>query len=410
MKKTKPEQITRSVILYPISFLVLLGLLTISCNNEDELITKESIIGYVQKGPYINGSALTLAELNNKLNPSGKVFSTQIADNQGSFEINDLSLSSKYVELRADGFYFNEILGGISSAQLTLFSIADVSDQNSINVNLLTQLEKGRVEYLMEEGLSFTVAKKQAQGEVLNIFFIDNSEMRNSELLDISREGEDNAAMLAVSLILQGHRSVGDLTEFLANISNDIREDGVLDNPDLEAQIINSSKLLNLNEIRSHLASRYNELGVQATIPDFEYYINQFNDSTVLVPTVSFTYPDSGYYGPNILNLTDTIYEADYSDNGIGRPDEPHSCMKVILPSPASKIKVTIEGKRIAVYYSQGWVSNWDPSVNDNYVFHAEGQITADLKIHFSDPGTATIKIYENNLELYPRVKVITLK
>ena len=303
MVESKLFQRIPAIIRQLLPMLIVLAISSTGCRKDDELIIKESLIGYVQKGPYINGSAITLAELNNKLSPSGKVFSTQIVNNQGSFELNDLSLNSKYVELRADGFYFNEIWGDMSSAQLTLFAIADVKDQNSINVNLLTQLEKGRVEYLIGQGLSFLEAKKQSQGEILSIFYMDNTEMRNSEVLNISQEGEDNAALLAVSLILQGYRSVGDLTELLGNINNDIKEDGVLDNPNLKAQLINSAKLLSLDEIRSNLENRYNELGVNGPIPNFEFYINQFNDSSDFVQTVSFTYPTTGLFGLNVLNL-----------------------------------------------------------------------------------------------------------
>ncbi len=84
--------------------------------------------------------------------------------------------------------------------------------------------------------------------------------------------------------------------------------------------------------------------------------------------------------------------------------------MKVTFPELTSKVKVTIERKRIAVYNNQGWTTNFSIYTYNDYVFQAEGQTTADLKIHFCDPGQVTIKIYENNLELYPRVKVITLK
>ena len=48
--------------------------------------SKESFKGYIQKGPYINGSSVTITQLDEEMNQTGKVFSTQIIDNSGNFE------------------------------------------------------------------------------------------------------------------------------------------------------------------------------------------------------------------------------------------------------------------------------------------------------------------------------------
>ena len=48
-----------------------------------------------------------------------------------------------------------------------------------------------------------------------------------SEYLDISQPGDKNAILLAISVILQGYLSVAELSELLANITTDIREDGL---------------------------------------------------------------------------------------------------------------------------------------------------------------------------------------
>lgn len=50
--------------------------------------------------------------------------------------------------------------------------------------------------------------------------------------------GDDNAILLAVSLILQGYPYTSNLSELLAKISTDIREDGVLKNPALGSILI----------------------------------------------------------------------------------------------------------------------------------------------------------------------------
>ena len=247
------------------------------CKKDDEpAYSLNKLSGFVQKGPYINGSAITVTELNENLNPTGKTFSSQIFDNKGSFEVNEVSLNSMYVEIRADGFYFDEIKGEKSAAQLTLFGLADISNKNTINVNILTQLEKRRVEYLVEQGLAFRDAKVQAQSEVLNAFGFEYENMSSSELLDISQQEERNAILLAISIILQANRSVGDLTELIANISNDLSEDGVLNSDILKSGLLNQARSIDTLSVRENLESRYESMGGEATFPDFEKYLRHY--------------------------------------------------------------------------------------------------------------------------------------
>lgn len=320
---------------------VLLILLFISgCKKEDEPAYKiDKLSGLVQKGPYINGTAITVAELDENLDPTGKTFSTQIVDNKGSFEVNNVELVSPYVEIRADGFYFDEVKGEKSAAQLTLFGLADVSDQSTINVNILTQLEKSRVKNLMGEGLSFSESKSQAQTDVLNIFGIEYEDMSSSELLDISQEDEENAILLAISLMVQGNGSVGDLTELLANINTDIREDGVLNSIILDSMLITQARSLKASEIRKNLTDRYALLGVEALISDFEKYVGNFlpgglnvsytstdvtcngqNDGAINLSVEGGTSPYSyiwsdGETGNSISNLEPGIYSVTITDS-----------------------------------------------------------------------------------------------
>ena len=264
---------------------LLLPLLFLAGCQDDEEVTQDqkqplvSIEGYVQKGPFINGTAITASELSDQLVTTGKNFNTQIIDNKGSFSLKDIELASHYVQLQAQGFYFDEVRGEKSAAQLTLFALANVSNASSVNVNLLSHLEKDRVTYLMqEEDKTFEAAKQQAQQEILAIFGIEKTNMTASELLDISQDGEDNAILLAVSAILQANNSIAELSELLANLITDIREDGTLDSETTAGKLRTQAMGLDLPAIRKHLEARYEELGVSAIIPNFEQYIDSDGD------------------------------------------------------------------------------------------------------------------------------------
>lgn len=160
------------LILFSVMLMVL-----ISCENEDFLnkttpVFKECISGTVQKGPFLNGTSITISELNADFIQTGKVFNTQIADNKGSFQFDQLYLSTQYVELKATGYYYNEITGKNSPSQLTLYALSDLSDKSSLNVNLLSHLERDRMIHLLSNGVSFNEAKVQAQKEVFEHLFV----------------------------------------------------------------------------------------------------------------------------------------------------------------------------------------------------------------------------------------------
>ena len=361
-------------------------LMTYSCEEEqvnETNLNLEKVSGFVQKGPYLNGTAMTISELTDDLIPTGKNFTSQILDNKGTFEIKNVNLSSQYVEIKADGFYFNEVTNSNSSAQLTLFALSDLSNKSSLNVNILSNLEKNRVDYLVSNGIIFSVAKKQAQTEILSIFEINNYVTSESEQLDITKSGDDNAILLAVSVILQGYLSVSDLSELLANISTDIREDGQLNSQSLGSTLINNAKTIKLETVRNNLVSRYEELGLTVSIPDFEKYVNQFIDSTDFEFTNFIEYPQTGLYGTNLLDKSNTVYS------------QGNHSLNAILPNGTS-LKVKIQGNNWLYPVSQDW-SGWEKS-DGTFTSKKTGEI--DLKILLESDTTSTktkIYVYEND-------------
>ena len=271
-------------------------------------IKKDKISGLVQKGPYINGTQIIMYVLDDKLAQTGKVFNTQITDNKGSFELTNIELSSKFVQLAANGYYFNESSNAITIAPLQLNALTDITDASTINVNILTHLEKRRVEYLVKAGKTFTEAKKTAQQEIQAIFGIQIAQSAVSEKLDIATAGDANAILLAISLIIQGDLSVGDMSEILATISADLEDDGLMTNTAAMTKLIKNAKSLKLDSIRQNLVKRYQDLAVTAVIPEFEKYINVFLLQSAKKPSAESKIPTK------ILNHTSRL-------NGIVNPN-----------------------------------------------------------------------------------------
>lgn len=369
-------------------------------------LSSNNIRGCVQKGPYLNGTAITISELSSDMIPTGKNFSSQIIDNKGTFEIKNVEFSSAFVELKADGFYFNEIGNENSSAQLTLYALSDITDSTNLNVNILTTMEKSRVYYLISNGSTFKEAKKQAQAEILEIFKIQKSDINVSEYLDISLPGDDNAILLAISAIIQGYLSVAELSELLANIATDIRADGILNSNTLGENLINNARVLKTSEIRSNLKNRYESLGLNASIPDFEKYIKQFIDSTDYIPTNNITYPKTFNSKTNILVDSSFIVEP-----GI------FYTMAAFLPKGTS-IKILCKpssgydwGAAGFAFEGTGYI--FENNYPDNMIYTATGNdLTISIPLMFGEsapvvPTSIDLIIYENNSIDPTRIKTV---
>jgi hypothetical protein len=88
-----------------------------ACSEDDPLnagnepISKEEINGFVQKGPFINGTEISLFELDAELNQTGTNYTTQVLDNTGAYSFQNVDLNYPIAEFKADGFYYNEITG-----------------------------------------------------------------------------------------------------------------------------------------------------------------------------------------------------------------------------------------------------------------------------------------------------------
>ena len=91
--------------------------------------------GYVQKGPFSLGSSMTVQELDGALSPTGEQYTTQTTDDLGSFSLAS-EIGSRYVEVIAEGYYFNEISGDLSIAPLTLWGVSDLENGEEININV----------------------------------------------------------------------------------------------------------------------------------------------------------------------------------------------------------------------------------------------------------------------------------
>jgi hypothetical protein len=300
---------------------------------------KVTINGVAQKGPFLNGSSVIISELDSEYSQTGKSFNVQIEDNSGKFNIKNIPLVSSFINTRVDGFYYNEITGKKSNAQITLNGIVDISENKDVNLNVLTHLEKARVEYLLANtSLTFKQAKDKAQEEILSIFEIDKVDVNiESEKMDIASNGEGSKVLLAISSILQGYRTEAEFSSLLADIISDIKADGTVDNQSNKSLLVSHAKLLDPATIRTNVLSRYSELNQTPLILDFSSVITDFYQKTSFTTDDEvFEYPEPplGDINPLRGQNLDTIYIPS------------NTFINIMMNSPVENIPITIEFSR----------------------------------------------------------------
>lgn len=399
-------------IFFAITSLLFVFIFLSSCEKDPEIENSKviSISGVVQKGPFNAGASITLYELNEKLIQTGKSFDTQIIDENGAFELKDIELTSQYVLIKADGFYFNEISGENSDTKLTLYALSDITNRNTLNVNILSHLEKPRVENLISNGSSLKEAKITAQQEILKVFNINSPDLLESETLDFTSNGKNNAILLAISSLLQGFRSVGELSELLSQVSNDLKEDGTLDAPALQTTLISQGVYVNPEMVKHNLIEKYTAINMAENIPDFQSYIEQFLINSAFLKEELIQYPEQSLFGINILSSSNSEFK-------LREENIPYSMYVEPFKGLSTKIELSVISGEVgtgAWMYRSNDVNNW--KVYDyNHVEHKQifevidSSKTADLNIVFMAKNiTVEIKYFEGTVVRSREIKVLS--
>lgn len=379
----------------------------VDCGGDCAPCPTYDVEGHAQKGPFLNGSSVMITSLNSTLNQVGITYNTQILDNSGFFFSNGLNLASSYVALRADGFYFNEVCGEPSNAQITLNAVSDLNASPAVNINTLTHLEKARVEYLVANGASFSAAKERALKEILNVFSIDTSGVFPApETMSIANSNASDAILIAITSILQGYRSESEFSDLMANLVTDLRTDGELNSLSLASSLMSHAKVLDTNSIRAHIENRYADLGISVNVPAFGKYIqNYLNYSTHKDEESIIEYPETGLNGTNFLNENDSVFKAmDFYSLTANRPNDCVSLKLVI-----QKLNGTCQYG--CWFYSVSSVQNWNIGAydqsTDTQVYVSTG-LETDLQLGF-EPGRYKLSIFLNDNPIANRVKEIVV-
>ena len=363
-----------------------------------------SFSGKVQKGPFVTGTTITVNELNENLVQTGKSFTTSITSDDGSFSLNNIEMESNLALLSGNGFYFNEVLGQLSSAQITLQAIADLTDEETVNINVLTHITKGRIETLVGNGMSFADAKRQAEGEFQDFLGVTDHFSQGFEQMSIASGGDFNAMLLAFSVILQRPSNnimviptlPAELTWLMTNLSTDFAADGAINNEALVDTLLYNISLQNQVYIRRYIQNYYSGLGLNVEIPDFESYITLFQAAhqesvtEFIYPDIASPAPEIGPEGavPNILVKDVTHF------------DGTQAYVVAAITPLGKSLKVKVTGNvRLDASLNNGWVVT--DYTTDGFTIKAQRQNElVSMLVYLLDEnkdGSATIEYFEDS-------------
>lgn len=247
--------------------------------TEEDVVSQLKLSGYSQKGPFVKGSKVFAYELNNSrdLEQTSRSFVGTIQSNDGAFVIPGVSLVSPCVLLEASGFYYREVTGKVSVAPISLFALTDLMERETANINLLTHIQYYRTKKLvLAANLDVYQARDSSKKEILKTFHIELEKISDLEDLNIFEKGDDNAALLAISIMLQRDSSDAVLTELLSEISVDISEYGAWKDSLKRAEVALWSAKADVSGKFSEFRSNMANWSEEKNIPDFEKYIRSF--------------------------------------------------------------------------------------------------------------------------------------
>ena len=269
--------------------------------EDEELIPDETwaLSGKVQKGPFLDGGTVTVHLLDENLSQTGESYTTEISGDDGSYSF-EKPVGSRYVEVAAIGYFFNENTGSNSSSTLTLKTVADLSSGNAVNLNVLTSISAGRIENLVSDGADFEDARRQAEQEALSVFYIEDYECKSFNSMDIAGNDVSDAILLAASVTVLADRQDSDVSALLSDIASDLASDGKA-GENATSALLEGSKSLDPEAARENLAAYYSRNGFDAVIPDFEDWLDvnangvpDKDDSWLILDEKDFHVSDEG--------------------------------------------------------------------------------------------------------------------
>lgn len=238
------------------------------------------VVGKVEKGPFINGSTISLQSLDVNMLSIGSTYTSTITDNKGTFSFGTKRLNTPLAQINTNGYFYNEVTGDVSNGTIALRAIVNLSDTSFVNVNVLTHLIYQRVLNLVKTGIAFDAANKQAQTELITAFGLQDLFKADVAQISIIDGTYEAGALIAISSLLMNGRSEAQLTEYLSQLSIEFAIDGTFSMTTKENFVKDIANLKPiLSNVSANVIARYNKIGVTVVVKDLSAYVDLINET-----------------------------------------------------------------------------------------------------------------------------------
>ncbi len=273
-----------------------------------------SLAGIAEKGPFRHGTSVKVVELDSvmRLADSDRSHKTCVTSANGSYGFEGLDLVSPYVRVEASGFYRNELTGGLSADLVTLTAVTDLTERDSVNVNMLTHLEAPRTLKIVENtgnNQPIRTVKEQALKDILYSFgikidgFNDASfaqgqqqggfggfgqtapvtKSMTADDISLFDDGEFSAALIAISVMMQRKGSGDEMIAYANGIADRIRGNGNWDDWGARADLADWLMVMDTSGAYRTIRKNLENLG-HGAVPDFETHLRNFWTSAYQFP------------------------------------------------------------------------------------------------------------------------------
>ena len=198
----------------------------------------------------------------------------------GNFSFGSKLFEAPYAELTANGYFFNEVEGELSSQSVNIHvHWIDYEWTKSYPVMHKLYLKLSNVK-LVEGGMSFKESNTQAQKELFTAFGLQKYEdIKDASSLSIIGGTDESAALIAISSLLIVDRSEAALTEYLAKLCKEFGDNGAFTESTRQQMEEDRNALAGqLSAVRNHVIDRYEEIGLPIEVKELAYFFDWDND------------------------------------------------------------------------------------------------------------------------------------
>ncbi|EGR3358022.1 hypothetical protein DMJ17_08550 [Vibrio parahaemolyticus] len=240
--------------------------------------------GAVQKGPLQPGSVVTAYELNQDLEKTDISYTTQIEDYEGNYNMNE-RFNTPYVELVAQGNYFNELTGK-SDEQMRMSAFVDMNATTQVNFNVATAAMKASIMAKVQAGQTFEEAVHEATAELLSLYSYDPEQWAdgiNFYNVNLSNAGDTSTVLLVISASTLTMATENGLTfeQQIEKIGQVLLEPNSVQFEEMKQALTKYSLALYKTAAYENTQKYYAENGLDFDIPHVDYFIDIDGDGVL---------------------------------------------------------------------------------------------------------------------------------